>query len=127
GPLVVQPDLVGAYGFTPLSPPHVTPAGSRSEAILATLRMATRRGRRAEVERLAAALRDTLRFLLARQIRPDGAWLMPSPAEVDGGFVMSDVSSQIRIDYLQHIGSALLRAAALADHLTDETRGLTDN
>src|SRR5581483_9734519 len=34
GVVAGQPDFAGAYGFSPLLPPHATPVGSRSEAML---------------------------------------------------------------------------------------------
>ena len=108
-----QPDLVGAYGFTPLVAPHPTPVGSRSEALISSYRVALRRGHVAVAARVAAGVRDSMRFLLARQIRPDGAWMMPDPAAAEGGFTMSDVKRQVRIDFVQHAGSAMLRASVI--------------
>jgi hypothetical protein len=54
-------------------------------------------------------------FLLQHQIRDDSAYLMPNPAAARGGFLMSDVKRVIRIDFVQHAGSAMLRAAEVLE------------
>jgi hypothetical protein len=54
-----------------------------------------------------------MRFLLARQINDDSAWLMPNPGAARGGLLMSDVNRYVRIDFVQHGCSAMLRAADL--------------
>ncbi|HUS68598.1 MAG TPA: hypothetical protein VMZ28_28880 [Kofleriaceae bacterium] len=109
-----QPDFAGAYGFTPLLPPHGTPVGSRSETAISILAMAERRG---APERVKAALRAQIlagmRFLLSHQITDDAAWLMPNPEAARGGLLMSDVNRFVRIDFVQHACSAMLRAADL--------------
>lgn len=108
----VQPDLVGAYGFSPLLPPHPTPVGSRSEATLSVLAMAERRGAPARtLEALRRQLELGLKFLLDHQIDDDDAWLMPAPERARGGFHMSEVNRHVRIDFVQHACSALLRAS----------------
>jgi hypothetical protein len=109
-----QPDVLGAYGFSPLMPPHATPVGSRSETTISTYQMGQRRGRS------AASLEDTrrqilrgMRFLLAHQIDDDGAYLMAAPEAARGGLLMSDVARHVRIDFVQHACSAMLRAIDL--------------
>ncbi|HZS39745.1 MAG TPA: hypothetical protein VFF06_23090, partial [Polyangia bacterium] len=52
-----------------------------------------------------------MRFLLAHQLDDDAAWLMPNPEAARGGILMSDVKRYIRIDFVQHSCSAMLRAA----------------
>jgi hypothetical protein len=114
GALVEQPDLLGAYGFTPLMPPHPTPVGSRSEAVVSTLRIATLRGHTAEAAAERAQLLASFRFLVDHQVREEDGWLMPNPAAARGGFLMSDVKRVVRIDYVQHTCSAMLRGESLA-------------
>jgi hypothetical protein len=110
-----QPDFIGSYGFTPFLPPHATPVGSRSETTISTYLMQQRRGRadgddgRATLEQI----RLGMQFLLDHQIRDDNAWLMANPDAARGGFLMSDVKRYIRVDFVQHSCSAMLRAAAL--------------
>jgi hypothetical protein len=109
-----QPDFAGAYGFSPLLPPHGTPVGSRSETTLSTYLLQKRRG--LPEATLAATRRqidDGLRFLLGHQIQDDSAYLMADPDAARGGFLMSDVARYVRIDFVQHACSAMLRAALL--------------
>jgi hypothetical protein len=107
-----QPDFVGAYGFSPFLPPHPTPVGSRSETTLSTYLLQRRRGR--GDSRDGQATREQilygLRFLLAHQISDDNAYMMQDPEAARGGFLMSDVKRFVRIDFIQHACSAMLRA-----------------
>lgn len=105
------PDLVGAYGFGPFLAPHPTPVGSRSEALISIHRIAERRGHTITAMRIAAAVRDSMRFLLAHQVRPDGAFAMPDPDAAVGAFLANDAQRHVRIDFVQHAGSAMLRAS----------------
>jgi hypothetical protein len=109
------PDVVGAYGFSPLLPPHDTPVGSRSECSISVWRMDRKLGRassRSTTETREQVL-SAMQFLLGRQLRDDNAWLAPDPDEARGGIPQSDVKRQVRIDGIQHGGSALLRAIEL--------------
>jgi hypothetical protein len=103
-----QPDFAGAYGLSPFIPPHATPVGSRSETTLSTYHMQERRGRPDPATR--EQIRAGMQFLLAHQIRDDDTWLMQNPDAARGGFLMSDVKRYIRIDFIQHSCSAMLRA-----------------
>jgi hypothetical protein len=107
-----HPDFIGAYTFSPLLAVHTTPVGSRGEALVAVLEMDRRRGA-ADVLHNRAQLERGLRFLLGRQLRAEDALHMADPAGADGGFLMSDVARYVRIDFPQHGGAALLRAARL--------------
>jgi hypothetical protein len=103
-------DADGAYGVSPVITPRLTPAGSRSEAGIATLDA----GRRAGVPSQALAalemqLRRSLAMLLRHQFRPGPTHLMADPGAVEGAIPGSEVDWQLRIDYAQHTGSALLR------------------
>lgn len=110
-----QPDFVGSYGFSPFLPPHATPVGSRTETTISTYDMQRRRGRADGDEGRAALeqIRLGLQFLLDHQIRDDNAYLMANPDAARGGFLMSDVKRYIRVDFVQHSCSAMLRAIAL--------------
>jgi hypothetical protein len=109
-----QPDFAGAYGFSPLLPPHATPVGSRSEAMLSawSLLKKTAPDSRAAADTREQILRG-MRFLLQHQLDDDAAYLMPSPEAARGGILMSDVKRYIRIDFVQHLCSAMLRASLL--------------
>ncbi|MGZ3438368.1 MAG: hypothetical protein ACXVDD_02585, partial [Polyangia bacterium] len=110
-----QPDFVGAYGFSPFLPPHATPVGSRSETTISTYDMMQRRGRAGGDEGRATReqIRLGMQFLLDHQIRDDSAYLMANPEAARGGFLMSDVKRYIRVDFVQHSCSAMLRAIPL--------------
>jgi hypothetical protein len=107
-------DADGAYGVGPVLAPHLTPVGSRSEAGVATLDAAIRAGRpAAERDPLEAQMRRSLSLLLRHQLRgtetSPSAHLLVDPDAVDGAMPGSEVDWQLRIDYAQHAGSALIR------------------
>jgi hypothetical protein len=111
-----QPQLAGAYGMIAALAPHATPVGSRSETTISMWRIARRRGLPADDARVAhprEQVLDGMRFLLDHQIRDDNAYLMPNPEAARGGFLQSDVDRYIRIDFIQHGCSALLRSLEL--------------
>jgi hypothetical protein len=99
--------------------PRLTPVGSRCEAGIATLDVATRSGGGAasiaaavseeERSRLEGEMRRSLALLLRQQFRPGPYYLFASPAAVEGAMPGSEVDWQLRIDYAQHTGSALIR------------------
>jgi hypothetical protein len=112
--VTAQPDFAGAYGFSPLLPPHATPVGSRSETTLSTYALQKRRGLPPDqIDQTRRQIEDGLQFLLAHQITDDNAYLMADPVAARGGFLMSDVARYIRVDFVQHACSALLRAASM--------------
>lgn len=103
-------DADGAYGFGPVVTPRLTPVGSRCEAGIATLDAAIRAAApqrdRAPIE---AQLRRSLALLLRQQLRPGPRHLFADPAAVEGAMPGSEVDWQLRIDYAQHAGSAMIR------------------
>ncbi|HEX8792607.1 MAG TPA: hypothetical protein VF765_16780 [Polyangiaceae bacterium] len=112
-------DADGAYGVGPVVTPRLTPAGSRSEATAATLDMARRAGRpREQLEALDGQLRRSLALLLRQQFALSPGlyptYLLADPHAVDGAVPGSEVDWDLRIDYSQHAGNALLRAAGQA-------------
>jgi hypothetical protein len=102
-------DADGAYGATSVVLPRLTPVGSRCEAAVATLDVARRVGHTKEAELLDAQLRRSLALLLRHQFRPGPVHLFADPAAVHGGMPGSEVDWQLRIDYAQHAGSAMIR------------------
>jgi hypothetical protein len=107
-------DADGAYGFGPILTPRLTPVASRSEAGIATLDAARRAGISAdELMRLEGQTRRSLALLLRQQFRPGPRHLLVDPAAINGAMPGSEVDWQLRIDYAQHTGSALLRWLAL--------------
>jgi hypothetical protein len=108
-----QPDFRGAYGMSPILPPHATPVGSRSETTISVWRMDRRLGSLESAEATRKQVLYGMEFLLGRQITDDMAYLMPNPEAARGGLLMSDVKRYIRIDFIQHSCSAMLRAVEL--------------
>jgi hypothetical protein len=114
GPGETPYDADGAYGIGPVVTPRLTPVGSRAEAALATLDAGARSGRRADVlAELDRQTRRSIALLMRHQLGPSGSsgreYLLADPAAVDGAMPGSEVDWQLRIDYAQHAGSALLR------------------
>ena len=108
-------DADGAYGFGPLVTPRLTPVGSRCEAGIATLDAAARShgASPSELAELDDEMRRSLAVLLRHQFRPGPRFLFADPAAVDGAMPASEVDWQLRIDFAQHAGSALIRWLAL--------------
>jgi hypothetical protein len=105
-------DADGSYGVGPLITPRYTPVASRCEAGIATLdAMARAHLDPDEQVALASQLRRSLALLLRVQLRPGPTHLFADPAAVHGAFPGSAVDWQLRNDYAQHAGSALIRAA----------------
>ena len=63
--------------------------------------------------RLAAQIRASLQYLLGQQIRPDGAFDVVGPGE--GAIPETVINRNIRIDYVQHVCSAMIRASEWID------------
>lgn len=113
GPNDTPYDADGAYGAGPVITPRLTPVASRCEAGVATLdAMARAKSDSKEQAALASQLRRSLALLLRQQFRPGLTHLFADPAAVSGAFPGSAVDWQLRIDYAQHAGSAMFRAAA---------------
>ena len=107
-------DADGSFGFGPFVTPRVTPASSRGEAAGAALEVLTRDTRaRGEHAVVIALLEDELRraiaFVARAQLRPGPSHLFAHPDRVQGAFPGSAVDLQLRIDYVQHAGSMMLR------------------
>ncbi len=117
-------DADGAFGVGPIVTARLTPAGSRSEAGVATLDAMIRANvDPARREALASQLRRSFALLVRQQLRPGRAYLFANPDDVYGGMPGSPVDWQLRIDYAQHAGSAMIRAAALWSTLPASTAG----
>jgi hypothetical protein len=106
-----QADLAGTFGYTPFLVPNNTPVGSRNEAMISTYLLSQHHGRPSEELRQQILL--SMRFALRQQVSADSAfWLKPS-AHGLGGVTASAIDPVVRIDYVQHVSSAMLRAGEL--------------
>ena len=101
----------GAYMFDPVLTPRLTPVASRCEAGVASLD-AARKSHAYSDEELKAVdgqLRRALALILRQQFEPGPTHLFADPGAVHGAIPGSEVDWQIRIDYAQHAGSAMVR------------------
>jgi hypothetical protein len=114
-------DADGSFGFGPLVTPRVTPASSRGEAAGAALQVLVADPRAgagdhaATVALLDDELRRAIAFVARSQLRPGPKHLFAHSDHVDGAFPGSAVDLQLRIDYVQHAGSMMIRWLELED------------
>jgi len=106
-----EDDLAGAYNFTPFVPPYNTPAGSRTEAMISAYLLGLHAGD--TDERIRGQIRAALQYALGQQIRPDSDFDVVGDA--DGGMPGSPIERNVRIDYVQHVCSAMIRASEWID------------
>ena len=52
--------------------------------------------------------------MMRQQLRPGRSYLFANPEDVAGAMPGSQVDWQLRIDYAQHAGCAMIRAASVA-------------
>jgi hypothetical protein len=104
-------DFAGHYGFSYLLVPQAPATAGFTEALLSTLALAAHHG--APTERLRAQSRAALTALVRDQVRPESSYLVRNPARAEGAFRRSLVEPEVRIDFVQHAASALVRGHAL--------------
>jgi hypothetical protein len=102
-----EDDLVGAYTVTPFVLPYNTPAGSRTEAMISAYLLGVHEG--APDEALRDQIEATLQYTLGQQIRPENDFDVVGDA--DGGMPGSPLERSVRIDYVQHVCSGMIRAS----------------
>ncbi len=106
-----EDDLAGAYNVTPFVPPYNTPAGSRTEAMISAYLLGVHHGGGDPEIREQIAL--ALQYALGQQIRPESAFNVVG--EGLGGMPGSPIDRTVRIDYVQHVCSAMIRASEWID------------
>jgi hypothetical protein len=106
-----EADYAGAYQITPFLVPHNTPAGSRTEAMISAYLLGKHHG--ALDVRVADQIRAALQYALGQQIRPDSDYSVLG--EGDGAIPGTPIDRNIRIDYVQHVCSAMIRASEWID------------
>lgn len=112
GETPAQPDLAGAYSETPFVVPHNTPVGSRSEAMISAYLLTTYH--RKPDPAIRAQVLAAVGYLLGQQIRDDHMWNVTAKDAL-GAMPSSTIDRTVRIDYVQHACSAMLRAIPLLD------------
>ncbi len=101
----VNPELVGAYGFGNVIPPHNTPTGGFGEALAAAMAIRKADGQVRPEDQ--ARMTEALTFLVRQQWRPELCFACVADPAIAGGFSESLASPVIRIDYVQHSMAAL--------------------
>ena len=102
-----EDDLAGAYNFTPFVPPYNTPAGSRTEAMISAYLLGGHHGEGDPAIRDQIAL--ALQYTLGQQIRPESSFNVVGDGL--GGMPGTPIDRTVRIDYVQHVCSAMIRAS----------------
>jgi hypothetical protein len=106
-----EDDYAGAYSVTPFVVPYNTPAGSRTEAMISAYLLGKHHG--SPDPRVAGQIRAALQYALAQQVRPDSDFNVVGQG--DGAIPGSPIDRNIRIDYVQHVCSAMIRASEWVD------------
>ena len=107
-----EDDLAGAYNFTPFLMPSNTPAGSRTEAMISAYLL----GRHHDTPdpEVHTQIRAALQYVLGQQLRPDNDFNVVGTAY--GGIPGSPIDRNVRIDFVQHVCSAFIRASEFIDN-----------
>ena len=109
-------DFEGGIAPNPFSPPRLTSTGSRTEAAVATLATALDAGRSpAELRDLVLQVQHAIAFMLRFQFSPGPRHLLSDPTRVEGGMPGSPTDMRVRIDFLQHAVSGVLRYMRLVE------------
>ncbi len=111
GEMPDEDDLAGGYNMTPFLVPYNTPAGSRTEAMISAYLLGN--DHRDGDPRIREQIRRALQYTLGQQLRPDSDFA--AIGDADGGMPGSPVERSVRIDYVQHVCSAMIRASEWID------------
>ena len=106
-----QDDFAGAYNFTPFLVPNNTPAGSRTEAMISAYLLGRHHG--TPDDEVREQIQAALQFALGQQIRPENDFAVVGPGM--GGMPGSPIDRKVRIDFVQHVCSAFIRASEWID------------
>lgn len=98
--------VAGAIGVGPVILPRITAVASRVEAGAQIYRVARDRG--LPVGELRRQLEATLSLLLRMRWSPGPVHVLADPAAALGGFPATQASLEVRNDFVQHAGSAML-------------------
>jgi hypothetical protein len=111
GELPDEDDLAGSYNVTPFVLPYNTPAGSRTEAMISAYLLDEHHGH--GDPRIRAQIRAALGYVIGQQLRPDSDF--DAMGSVDGGMPGGPIDRNVRIDFVQHTCSAMIRASEWID------------
>lgn len=108
-----QEEYAGSYNVTPFLVPQNTPAGSRTEAMISAYLLGKHHGRPEPAIR--GQIEAALRYALGQQIRAESDFHVAGGVRGAGAVPGSPIDRRVRIDYVQHVGSAMIRWAALLE------------
>jgi hypothetical protein len=117
GDLPAAEDWAGSYNVTAFVAPSNTPAGSRSEAMISTYELGKRMGRRNPAVR--GQILAAMHYLLGQQITAEGDYDVAVEASGLGAIPKSPLDRTVRIDYVQHVCSAMVRTAMFLEQEGD--------
>lgn len=106
-----QDDFAGAYNVTSFVPPYNTPAGSRTEAMISAYLLGKHHG--TPDPEVRAQIQAALQYALGQQIRPESDFNVVGAGL--GGMPGSPIDRNVRIDFVQHVCSAMIRASEWID------------
>jgi hypothetical protein len=106
-----QDDLAGSYAFTPFLVPFNTPAGSRTEAMISAYLLGRHHGRPDPAVR--RQIQNALQYVLGQQITRENDYAVIGQGL--GGVPGSPIDRNVRIDFVQHVCSAFIRASEWID------------
>lgn len=101
----VHPDFIGGYGFGNVVPPHNTATAGYGEALAAAIKI--KRARGMDVTADAARMQLVMAFLVKNQWSERACYACSPKQRIVGAFSEHMASPRIRIDYVQHVWSAL--------------------
>ncbi len=104
-------DFAGHYGFGALMVPQAPAAAGFTEAVTSAWHLSELHGRPDPALKRQAEL--ALDALVRDQVREENSWMMPDAENSYGGFRRSLVEQEIRIDFVQHALSSLLRGVGM--------------
>lgn len=116
GEFADQAQYVGSYNVTPFIMPQNTPAGSRTESMISTYLLLRAHGRADDA--LRAQIEAALGYTLGQQIRADHDYFVSQRVRGAGAITAGPADWSVRIDYVQHACSALIRGIEVIDQET---------
>ncbi len=101
----VHPDFVGGYGFGNVVPPHNTATAGYGEALAAAIKIM--RARELDVSAEVERMKLVMSFLVKNQWTARACYACSTKQQIAGAFSEHMASPRVRIDYVQHVWSAL--------------------
>ena len=113
GDIPDQDDIAGSYNLSPMVAPSNTPAGSRTEAMLSAYYLGVKHG--TPDPEVKAQILAALRYTLGQVVTPENDYAAAGTRRVLGAMPGSPIDRNVRIDYVQHVCSSMIRAVPLLE------------